>query len=110
MRAAQRPERINFLPSNEPLPDEVVGETIDTERRSALAQDGHLANSTNAELKIIRERRLRDEGATLEVLGAKPRDFQGACAPDREPCHREAAAWAWFFGGRNNPGFAGGRS
>jgi len=63
-------ERINFLPSNEPLPDEVVGETIDTERRSAWLKTA-LGELNERELKIIRERRLRDEGATLEVLGAK---------------------------------------
>jgi len=63
-------ERINFLPSNEPLPDEVVGETIDAERRSAWLKAA-LGALNERELKIIRERRLRDEGATLEVLGAK---------------------------------------
>lgn len=63
-------ERINFLPSDEPLPDEVVGETIDAERRSAWLKAA-LGALNERELKIIRERRLRDEGATLEVLGAK---------------------------------------
>ncbi len=63
-------ERINFLPSDEPLPDEVVGETIDAERRSAWLKTA-LGALNERELKIIRERRLRDEGATLEVLGAK---------------------------------------
>lgn len=63
-------ERINFLPSDAPLPDEVVGETIDSERRSAWL-NAALGALNERELKIIRERRLRDEGATLEVLGAK---------------------------------------
>ncbi|NMG40699.1 RNA polymerase factor sigma-32 [Chelativorans sp. ZYF759] len=62
-------ERINFLPSDEPLPDQVVGEAIDTERRSAWL-NAALGALNERELKIIRERRLRDEGATLEVLGA----------------------------------------
>jgi RNA polymerase sigma-32 factor len=63
-------ERINFLPSDAPLPDEVVGEAIDAERRSAWL-NAALEALNERELKIIRERRLRDEGATLEVLGAK---------------------------------------
>lgn len=62
-------ERINFLPSDEPLPDQVVGEAIDTERRTAWL-NAALGALNERELKIIRERRLRDEGATLEVLGA----------------------------------------
>lgn len=63
-------ERINFLPSEEPLPDEVVGQTIDSERRTAWLEAA-LGSLNERELKIIRERRLRDEGATLEVLGEK---------------------------------------
>ena len=63
-------ERINFLPSDAPLPDEVVSEAIDAERRSAWL-NAALGALNERELKIIRERRLRDEGATLEVLGAK---------------------------------------
>lgn len=63
-------ERINFLPSDAPLPDEVVGEAIDSERRTAWL-NAALRSLNERELKIIRERRLRDEGATLEVLGAK---------------------------------------
>ena len=63
-------ERINFLPSDAPLPDEVVSEAIDAERRSAWL-NAALSALNERELKIIRERRLRDEGATLEVLGAK---------------------------------------
>jgi len=62
-------DRMDFLPSNEPLPDEQVGTMIDDERRSAwlkLAMD----SLNDRELRIIRERRLAEEGATLESLGA----------------------------------------
>jgi RNA polymerase sigma-32 factor len=61
-------ERMDFLQSNDPLPDEIVGETIDDERRRQW-----LSNALDAlnerELRIIRERRLTDDGATLETLG-----------------------------------------
>lgn len=61
-------ERMDFLQSNDPLPDEIVGETIDDERRRQW-----LSNALDAlnerELRIIRERRLTDNGATLETLG-----------------------------------------
>ncbi len=63
-------DRMDFLVSDDPLPDEVVGDAIDVERRS-----GWLNNALDAlnerELRIIRERRLREEGATLEALGQR---------------------------------------
>jgi RNA polymerase sigma-32 factor len=61
-------DRQDFLVSDAPLPDEVVGETIDLERRSGWLNTA-LGALNERELKIIRERRLRDEGATLESLG-----------------------------------------
>lgn len=62
-------DRMDFLVSDGPLPDEVVSETIDGERRGMWLQSA--LESLNArELRIIRERRLREEGATLEALGA----------------------------------------
>ncbi len=63
-------DRMNFLPSDDPLPDEVVTTTIDTERRSRWLTTA-LGALNERELKIIRERRLRDEGATLEALGER---------------------------------------
>lgn len=62
-------ERQDLLVDEEPLPDEIVGEAIDVERRSEWL---HAAlSSLNArELEIIERRRLTDEGATLEELGA----------------------------------------
>jgi RNA polymerase sigma-32 factor len=61
-------ERIDFLISEDPLPDEVVGDTIDVERRAVWLRAALLALNAR-ELRIIEERRLSDEGATLEALG-----------------------------------------
>jgi RNA polymerase sigma-32 factor len=63
-------DRMDFLVSAEPLPDVVVSETIDEERRTGWLQNA-LDVLNERELSIIRERRLRDEGATLEALGEK---------------------------------------
>ena len=63
-------DKMDFLRSNEPLQDEVVGEAIDEERRSGWLRAAlHVLNER--ELKIIRERRLTDDGATLESLGTR---------------------------------------
>ncbi|PDQ22540.1 RNA polymerase factor sigma-32 [Mesorhizobium sanjuanii] len=61
-------ERMEFLVSDDPLPDEIVGETIDVERRSVWLKTA-LGALNARELRIIEERRLSDEGATLESLG-----------------------------------------
>ena len=62
-------DRQDFLPDNAPLQDERVGNLIDSERRSAwLANALKVLNAR--ELQIVRERRLSEEGATLEALGA----------------------------------------
>ncbi|MBZ9806427.1 MULTISPECIES: RNA polymerase factor sigma-32 [unclassified Mesorhizobium] len=61
-------ERMDFLVSGDPLPDEVVSDTIDIERRSIWLKAA-LAALNARELRIIEERRLSDEGATLEALG-----------------------------------------
>jgi RNA polymerase sigma-32 factor len=53
-----------------PLPDETVGDTIDTERRLTWLRSA-LCVLNERELRIVRERRLQDEGATLESLGAR---------------------------------------
>lgn len=63
-------DRMDFLISDDPLPDEIVGDRIDVERRSGWLTTA-LGVLNERELKIIRERRLRDEGATLEALGAR---------------------------------------
>ncbi|MGB3391176.1 MAG: RNA polymerase factor sigma-32 [Pseudaminobacter sp.] len=61
-------DRMDFLVSDDPLPDEIVGEAIDIERRSGWLKNA-LCVLNERELRIIAERRLRDEGATLESLG-----------------------------------------
>ena len=50
-----------------------------------------LADLTDRELIIIRERRLVEEGVTLETLGRKLGVSQGARAPDRAPGAAQAA-------------------
>lgn len=63
-------DRMDFLVSDSPLPDEIVGETIDEERRAEWLHTA-LGALNERELKIIRERRLREDGATLESLGER---------------------------------------
>lgn len=61
-------DRMDFLVSDDPLPDEVVGDAIDDQRRAAWLRAA-LGELNQRELKIISERRLTEEGATLESLG-----------------------------------------
>ncbi|MCF3931854.1 RNA polymerase factor sigma-32 [Acuticoccus sp. M5D2P5] len=63
-------DRQDFLPCPQPLQDQTVSETIDTDRRTRWL---HVAlNELNErELRIVRERRLTEDGATLESLGEK---------------------------------------
>jgi RNA polymerase sigma-32 factor len=63
-------ERGDFLVDDRPLPDETVGEDIDATRRSALLNDA-LRVLSDRELRIVRERRLREEASTLEALGVE---------------------------------------
>ena len=63
-------ERMDFLVSGDPWPDEVASTTIDVERRSGWLKTA-LRALNDRELRIIKERRLKDEGATLEELGGK---------------------------------------
>ena len=51
-----------------PLPDEAVGDAIDSERRVKWLRSA-LTVLSDRELKIVRARRLADECATLEVAG-----------------------------------------
>ncbi|MEN0000773.1 MAG: RNA polymerase factor sigma-32 [Pseudomonadota bacterium] len=60
--------RQDFLVDDRPLQDELVEETIDTERRSDWLS-GALSVLNEREVKIIRQRRLSEDGATLESLG-----------------------------------------
>ena len=63
-------ERQDFLVDGTPLPDELVGRSIDTERRLKWL-DQALRSLNERELSILRERRLRDDAATLEALGSR---------------------------------------
>lgn len=63
-------DRQDFIPDNAPLPDQTVSDSIDTDRRTQwLNQALHELN--DRELRIVRERRLSEDGATLESLGEK---------------------------------------
>jgi RNA polymerase sigma-32 factor len=61
-------DRQDFLVDNVPLPDETVSETIDGERRLSWLRSA-LTVLSPRELRIVEERRLREETATLEELG-----------------------------------------
>ncbi|MGV2082352.1 MULTISPECIES: RNA polymerase factor sigma-32 [unclassified Rhizobium] len=66
---ADSAERMDFLVSNEPLPDEQVTSMIDGERRRKWLAAA-LTHLNEREMKIISARRLAEDGATLEELGA----------------------------------------
>ncbi|MBI1868325.1 MAG: RNA polymerase factor sigma-32 [Methylocystis sp.] len=61
-------ERMDFLVDNQPLPDEIVEETVDSDRRARWLADA-LAVLSERELRIVRERRLNENLVTLESLG-----------------------------------------
>lgn len=63
-------QRMDFLVDDHPLPDEVVEETLDADRRAKWLRDA-LAILSERELRIVRERRLTDNLVTLETLGEK---------------------------------------
>jgi RNA polymerase sigma-32 factor len=63
-------DRQEFIVCEAPLPDETVGDDIDRQRRRDWLNAAlHVLNER--ELKIVRERRLAEDGATLEALGHK---------------------------------------
>ncbi|WP_337267831.1 RNA polymerase factor sigma-32 [Oryzifoliimicrobium ureilyticus] len=66
---ADSAEKMDFLISNEPLPDEQVSSMIDGERRRHWLASA-LTHLNEREMKIISARRLAEDGATLEELGA----------------------------------------
>ena len=63
-------ERVEFLVDDKPLQDETVGEAIDGDRRVLWLREA-LGVLTERELRIVRERRLEEESATLEALGSR---------------------------------------
>jgi len=63
-------ERQDFLVASDPLPDEIVGEAIDGDRRLGWLREA-LGALSERELQIVRARRLDDENATLEAVGRR---------------------------------------
>ena len=68
--AAGSAQRMDFLVDDQPLPDEVVEQNVDTDRRVQWLQHA-LAILSDRELRIVQERRLTEESVTLEMLGDK---------------------------------------
>lgn len=66
--SAASSDRLDFLKCDEPLPDEQVSVMIDEERRNNWL-GAALTTLNPRELQIIRDRRLVENGATLESLG-----------------------------------------
>jgi RNA polymerase sigma-32 factor len=63
-------DRMDFLVDAQPLPDAVVEESIDGDRRLRWLKAAFSVLS-DREARIIRERRLQDDAATLESLGER---------------------------------------
>jgi RNA polymerase sigma-32 factor len=63
-------DRQDFIICTAPLPDETVGDGIDRERRTVWLNQA-LGALNERELRIVSERRLSEDGATLESLGQK---------------------------------------
>lgn len=63
-------KRMDFLEDRQPLPDAVVEDALDSDRRSRWLKDA-LAVLSERELRIVRERRLAENLVTLETLGDK---------------------------------------
>ncbi|BAU92833.1 RNA polymerase factor sigma-32 [Methylorubrum populi] len=61
-------ERMDFLVDNAALPDETVSALVDGERRLVWLRQA-LTVLSERELRILRERRLAEDQATLEALG-----------------------------------------
>jgi RNA polymerase sigma-32 factor len=61
-------QRMDFIPDTAPLQDEVVGDGIDSDRRVKWLRAA-FAVLSDREMRILRERRLNEEQATLEALG-----------------------------------------
>lgn len=63
-------DRMDFLVCSQPLPDEAVGNAIDGERRIRWLRQA-MAVLNEREMRILKERRLKEEGATLEAIGER---------------------------------------
>jgi RNA polymerase sigma-32 factor len=60
--------RMDFLVDDKPRPDQIAEDTIDSDRRVRWLRQA-LSVLSDRERRIIKERRLQDEAATLESLG-----------------------------------------
>ncbi len=63
-------ERVDFLVDDKPLPDVIVEENIDADRRVDWLRDA-LSTLSEREFRIVCERRLTENSATLEAIGAR---------------------------------------
>lgn len=63
-------DRQDFLVDDRPNQGEIVSDALDQERRSEWLKSA-MEVLTERELRIVRERRLSEEGATLEALGIR---------------------------------------
>ena len=61
-------DRQDFLVDGVPLPDEMAGDAIDSARRVTWLNSAMMVLN-DREMRIVRERRLNEESATLEALG-----------------------------------------
>lgn len=61
-------DRVAMLVDDKPRPDEVAGLALDTDRRTAWLNEA-LTELSERERRIVRERRLAEDAATLEALG-----------------------------------------
>ncbi len=63
-------ERGDFFVDDSPLPDEIVSDILDAERRSGWLKSA-LRVLNEREMKILSARRLTEDGMTLEALGSR---------------------------------------
>ncbi len=68
--ASTAADRMDMLVDDKPWPDQIVEESIDSDRRIVWLQDA-LHVLSERELNILKERRLAEESATLEALGVR---------------------------------------
>lgn len=66
--ASTSAQRLDLLPDDGPLPDEIVEDRLDADRR-AIWLENALKSLSARELEILRQRRLVENAATLELLG-----------------------------------------
>ncbi len=92
-------ERVDFLVDNAPLPDETVSDAVDGERRLTWLRQA-LTVLSERELRILHERRLAEDQATLEALGHRLGISKGAFARSRTAPSRSCAG-PWPSGSRS---------